>query len=313
MTTSALKSSPGAMRAWVIVAVAIWPSAPIWAEPRIIGAPRSMRDIAERGALRRRLDDERRLARLSRRLRYAGHRIVDSGRRRSISTSAFVRLSGALSLTGSVPVSHEPKLMSRLARAAASSANVTVAEPSSPAERLTSIWVGRRGPCRRRRSSAIRGRPRTRPSRLRASLGRGTCRSEVRRALRWRGTACPRDGPSSELEIEGQIAFRLPLTVDGSSLRPASRRRGSRIREIGERVSGSGHVRVRGRVDDRAWRGVGDVEGEVARLHPPGRRQGHGSAVAGEREFMTGERSGPLVGHHDRQAGHEARRRRRGW
>ena len=60
---------------------------------------------------------------------------------RSISTSALARVSGALSLTGSAPVSHEPKLRPRLARAAASSAKVTVAEPSSPGARPTSMWV----------------------------------------------------------------------------------------------------------------------------------------------------------------------------
>ena len=129
------------MRAWVIVALWMEPSAPIWAEPRIIGAPRSIEML---------LSEEPSGAGLTRNVALpgfpAGFDTPGTGLSmpagvRSISTSALVRLSGALSLTGSVPVSHEPKLRLRLARAAASSAKVTVAEPSSPAERLTSIWV----------------------------------------------------------------------------------------------------------------------------------------------------------------------------
>ena len=52
-------------------------------------------------------------------------------------------------------------------------------------------------------------------------------------------------------------------------------------------------------------RGVGDGESEAVRLHPPRRRQDHGRVVAGDGEFMAGEGSRPLIGHHHRQAGHE--------
>ena len=108
-----------------------------------------------------------------------------------------------------------------------------------------------------------------------------------------------------ELEIEGQIAFRLPLY--GRRIQRETHLTAERLarKQIGERVGGSGHMRVRGSVDDGARRDVGNAERKVARLHPPGRRQGHESAVARDREFMAGERSRPFIGHHHRQAGQE--------
>ncbi len=141
LTTSALKSSPSAMRAWVIVALPIEPSAPIWADPRIIGAPRSTTML---------LSEEPSGAGLTMKVAFPGFPagfdtpgtgLSTAAGVRSISTSALARLNGALSLTGSVPVSHEAKFIPRLARAAASSAKVTVAAPSSPAARLTSTWA----------------------------------------------------------------------------------------------------------------------------------------------------------------------------
>ena len=109
----------------------------------------------------------------------------------------------------------------------------------------------------------------------------------------------------AELESKDKIAFRL--SFDGRRIKCEARLAAQRFahQEIGERVCRSGHVRLRGRIDDGSGRNIGDSESEVVRLHPPRRRQRHGRVVARDGELVTGEGSRPLIGHHDRQAGQE--------
>ena len=132
----------------------------------------------------------------------------------------------------------------------------------------------RRGPRRRPRSSAHCDRPRTRPSPTSSF-------SSARNLSIWRLSSAPLawNCVSSGRAVFPSLRSRTrspsacPLTVAGSSVRPAWRRNGSRIKQIGERVGRSGHMRLRGSVDDGSRRDIGNGEGEVVRLHPPRRRQ----------------------------------------
>ena len=225
---------------------------------------------------------------------------------RSISTSALARVKGALSLIGSGPVSHEPKLMPRLARPAASRAKVMVADPSSPGARATSTWVAA---------------PRSSPSpaifsALRSASNEAVADSSFSSARNfsiWRLSSAPLawNCVSSGRAVFPSLRSRTrspsacPLTVAGSSREARLAAQRFAHEQIGERVGRSGHVRLRGSVDDRSRRGVGDGEGEIVRLHAPRWRQDHRRVIAGDGEFVAGEGSRTLIGHHHRQAGHE--------
>src|SRR5579863_10761372 len=104
------------------------PSAPIWADPRIIGTPMSMAILLREAPPAAGLATKVALPGFPAGFDRPGTKLSTPAWARSISTSALARVSGALSLTGSGPVSHG-KLRPRVARAAASRAKVTVDEP----------------------------------------------------------------------------------------------------------------------------------------------------------------------------------------
>ena len=74
----------------------------------------------------------------------------------------------------------------------------------------------------------------------------------------------------AELEVEGEIAFRLPL--DGRGINRQTRLAAQRLarQEIGERVGRTGHVRMRRSLDNGSGV-VSAPEHEIDRLDAPDR------------------------------------------
>src|SRR5580704_11883101 len=211
---------------------------------------------------------------------------------RSISTSALARVKGALSLIGSDPVSHEPKLRPRLARPAASRANVIVADPSSPGARATSTWVAA---------------PSSSPSpaifsTLRSASNEAVAESSFSSARNfsiWRLSSAPLawNWVSSGRAVLPSLRARTrspsacPLTVAGSRVRPAWRRNGSRIK----RSASESAVPVMCALEEASTMGLGVISGTVkARSFACTRRDG---------ERTTGEGSRSYIDHHDSKGG----------
>ena len=263
-------------------------------------------DVAERGALGRGLDEERRLAWLSRGLRDARHGIVDARRRevdfdlragarqrrleldRQRARQPRAEVEAALGARGGV----EREGHGRRAFVARRSADLDMgrgAQELAVAHDLQIIAIG--GERGRGGIEFFVGE-----ELVDLKVGERPGGVELR-VLGTRGLA--------ELEVEGEIAFRLPL--DGRGIDRKTRLAAQRLarQEIGERVGRTGHVRMRRSVDNGSGRRVGNAEDEVARLDAPRRRQRHCRVLAGNGELVAGEGSRTFVGHHHRQAGHE--------
>ena len=103
MTTSTAKLSPGAMRACVILALCIAPSAPTSADPRIVTAPRSTAMLLSEAPSAIGLTRKVALPGFPAGFETPGTGLSTPACVRSISTSALARVSGALSLIGSGP------------------------------------------------------------------------------------------------------------------------------------------------------------------------------------------------------------------
>ena len=99
-------------------------------------------------------------------------------------------------------------------------------------------------------------------------------------------------GGLTELQIESKIALRLAFDRGGIDLDAGLFAQRLAVKQVGEQVGGSGQVRLRLSIDDRAWRRVRDLEDEVVGQNPPRRRQVHDGAVGRDPEDVAVERSG---------------------
>ena len=243
------------MRPWVIVA--LW----ICAVRARLSGPAHRRcaqidgDVAERGALGRGLDDERRLARLSRGFRDARDRIVDPGGREIDfdlgARAAQRRLELDRKRSGQPRAEIHPALRapggvqgeSHSGRALVPCPAVDFDMGRGAEERAVADDLHRFAVALERSRRGLElfiGE-----ELLDLKLLERSARVELR-VVGTRGLA--------KLEVKGEIAFRLPL--DGRRIDRQSSLAAQRLahQEIGQRVGGSGHVGVRRRVDDRAGR-----------------------------------------------------------
>ena len=290
LTTSTWKSSPAEMRACVIFAARMEPSTPTSAEPRMRTVPKSTARLPSAAPSGAGLTWKVALPGLPAAFETPGTGLSIAAWVRSISTSALVRLSGALSLIGSGPFS-QPRLKPRFARAAWSSVRVRVAEPSSPGALPTSRWAAA---------------PNTWPSPAIFSVFAIGLEGEipliellladelVERQVGQRAGGVKLGvvglGGFPELEVENEIPLRLPLDRRRIDLQARLLAQGLAAEQVGERVGGAAQMGPRLRVDDRPRRRIGHGEDDVVALDAPRRRQRHRRMVAGDGEIAAGER-----------------------